>query len=171
MQKAIFLAVQEHLLAAALGVEHFDWYNGQYADTDPQQRQEGDFAYPAVFIEFQPYQPTSHAKRIQKAEVTFRLHLVTTNYAHSRYGLPEQAQALTHLDLADRLYAAFQGWTYKDSTGRRVLNTCTRVDVVPDHDQTNQIVNIQAFRTLAFDYAAVPVRQPARPQLAITPAP
>lgn len=167
MQKAIFLAVQEHLVAAELGIEHFDWYNGQYADTDPANRQEGDFAYPAVFIEFMPYQPTSHGRHIQKAEITFRLHLVCTQFAHSRYGLPEQPKALEHLALADQVYNAFQGWSYRDGQGRKVLNTCTRTNVVPDHQQTNQVVNIQDFRTLAFDYAAVPVRQAAQPRLTI----
>jgi hypothetical protein len=167
MQKAIFLAVQEHLLAAGLGVEHFDWFNHQYEDTDPENRQEGDFAYPAVFIEFQPYQPSSHGRHVQKAEITFRLHLVTISYAHSRAGLPEQSQALEHLDLASQLYAAFQGWSYKDTQGRQVLNTCTRTNVTPDHNQTNQVVNIQDFRTLAFDFAAVPVRQAVQPALVV----
>lgn len=167
MQKAIFLAVQEHLVAAELGVEHFDWFNNQYEAQDPKNQTEGDFAYPAVFIEFQPYQPESHGRRVQKALITFRLHLVTSNYAHSRYGTPEQSKALEHLDLAERLYAAFQGWNYKDAQGRQVLNTCTRTNVMPDHDQTNQVVNIQDFRTLAFDYAAVPVRQAVQPQLSL----
>lgn len=168
MQKALFLAIQAHIVEQNIGIEHIDWFNNQYAESDPGNRQEGDFAYPAVFIEFQPFQTQSLASgKVQKADVTFRLHLVTTNYAHSRYGVPEQDEALEHLDKASQLYVAFQRWSQKDEQGRQVLNTCHRTNVIPDHNQTNQVVNIQDFRTVAFDFAAVPVRQTVGPSLSL----
>lgn len=163
MQKAIFLALQEHIVKAGIGIEHFDWFNNQYADTDPAKRQEGDFAYPAIFVQFLPYEPETLAGKVQKADVRFVLHLVSSNYAHSRYGLPEQQQALAHLDLVDKLYATVQGFRAKDADGRQILNTCNRTTVTPDHEQTNQIVNLQQFRAVAFDYAAVPKTVKARP--------
>jgi hypothetical protein len=163
MLKPLFLALQQRILDAGLGIEHLDWYNDQYADQDPENRNEGDFAYPAVFLEFLPTQWQTQGKA-QKARLRFRVHLVTLNYAHSRAGLPEQAQALEHLDTAALLYAALQRFRALDANGRTICNTTTRTGHTTDHNQTNQVVNIQEFETTAYDYTAVRPRTPVTPK-------
>ena len=153
MLKSLFLALQQRILTAGLGIKHLDWFNNQYADQDPENRNEGDFDYPAVFVEFLPMQFQTHGP-VQKCRLRFRVHVVTLNYAHSRYGISEQTKALEHLDLSERLYRTLQRLRVVDGQGLTICNTCTRTMLTTDHGQTNQIVNIQEFETTAFDHSA-----------------
>lgn len=170
MLKEIYLAIQARLMGGNIGIRHFDWFNNQYEDDNSD-----GFLTDAVFIEFSPIQPRSVANGIQMADVVFRLHHVSDRTRHSQYGLPEQGAALGHLDLINKVNQLIHGYNYRrpadpvaGTPEQQIFNTCSRTDITPDHNQSNLIVNIQEYKTVAFDHSGVKPMISARPKQALT---
>lgn len=67
--------------------------------------QEEAFDTPAVFIEFRPVQWGTLGGSVQRAELTLRLHIVTSWKGSARDGSPYREQALARFNLLDRLDA------------------------------------------------------------------
>lgn len=164
-----YLAIQELVLASGAGIKHFDWFNQQYLDDNTE-----GYSTPAVFIEFVSIPTSSLANKIQKADLNFRLHLVTERTRHTHDGSSKQLLALDHLKKAELLYKGLEGKGYvkpaseQNPEERQIINSCSRTGIVTDHNFKELNVIIQEFRCVAFDYSAVTQKIKAQPRLVIT---
>lgn len=104
MRKFLYLSLIERLkqLTGQDGqpvIRTFDLWNEQVSFLE----QEEPFAVPAVFIEFLPVKWNTLSGNAQRAEVTLRLHIVTSWDGSSRDGSEFQQQSLDRFDLLDRI--------------------------------------------------------------------
>ena len=108
MIKTLYLAIEQKLMTIYQDqpagqiqarptpfFKHFDLWNQQVEFLE----QETPFNTPAVFVEFDPIAWKTTGNKIQEAEVTVKLHIVTRWYANTPANTPS-AQRIQALDIA-----------------------------------------------------------------------
>jgi len=126
-------------------IKHFDLWNN---NTEYLQ-QSNVFAFPAVFIEFLPIVWHNIGKKTQQADLDFRLHILTESLALSADNSQFQSQALTHLDLIDRINYCLAQWEGTDYTA-----LISRTQSLTDNNHNSILHNIEVFRTRIEDNSA-----------------
>ena len=94
MRKALYLAIIERLKAANLGIQHFSLWNNNLDTLSTEQ----GYAFPAVFIEFEPIHWQQEQRRVRTSQIRVRLHVVSDTLGSPADGSQYQQQGLEHLD-------------------------------------------------------------------------
>jgi len=146
MIKEIYTVIANRLKAEVTGLKQVGWYTG------PGQ-QAKQLATPGAYIELLPMQTFAERGREQRADIRFKVHLVTTALQVS-----DQRALDSHLDLVDEVFSALQGWTaaLSDAGGSYaalagtpgdyyLLHTINRSEVAPDHRLSPLMDSVQTF--------------------------
>jgi hypothetical protein len=158
MRKTIYLAIAERLRAAGVGILHTSLWN-----RNTEQLASGTaFRTPAVFVEFEPIEWGQLSMGARDADLRVRLHVVTRAVATPEDGGMYQLQALEHLDLAERINAAVQGFAGEG------FNTFTLVGTVPDHEHDQLLHEELVYTTHVVDNSATKRYRAARPAPAVS---
>jgi hypothetical protein len=127
MEKALFLFIQELVLTPAVGIKHFDWYNGQ--PDDPKQHD--TFKKPAAFLRVLPYTVNTYGNKRQAAKVVFEIILCQDQIKpfNNIQGDAAQLNSLKTFDLSSHVFKSIQGKS-NNATG---IGTISRRQGLPDH--------------------------------------
>jgi hypothetical protein len=150
MRKGLYLAIKSRLKGIKVGegkemFQHFDLWNRQVEFIE----QETPFACPAVFVEFSPIAWQTLLHKVQEAQLTVRLHIVTEWYAGTADYSPTEDQALEFLDVTDRVVAAMQGFSTEWT------NSWMRSLSVTNHDHERYVDNVEEYVCNVRDFSAV----------------
>lgn len=150
----------------APSLKYVDWYLGQYLEDEQEDGGELLWDTPAAFIEFFPIEWESRPGNIQTAELNFALHLVNESvYPDDRRVLDP---AVNHLTQESSVFTSMQNYrgllshlpAYAALAGtdndRVILESIVRKTSEPDHNMRRQLVSVQQFRCIIYDYSAVP---------------
>ena len=130
-------------------IKHFDIWNQQVDFLE----QETPFAYPAMFIEFEPIQWQMLGNRMQQAELTVKIHIVTRWLAQTADYSPTESDALDYLDLPDKIFVALQGAAVTASNG--FMRTASFIN----HNHADILDSIEVYKTLINNTLAMPQQQ------------
>lgn len=151
MKKQLYLAIVNRLknIPGADGeslFKHFDLWNQQVEFIE----QETPFLTPAVFVEFLPLQWRTLGNRIQDADLTVRLHIVTEWNALTADNVPdeEQIQALEYLDIVDSVVAAMQNFAAPNT------NAWMRKQTIPNHNHERYVDSVEEYVCRVVDNSA-----------------
>lgn len=111
--------------------------------------EETPFNCPAVFIEFLPFTWDTHGQNVQRAEITFRLHIVSKWLKHTAEYGPDQADAISYLDIPEQVYAIMQG-NYAGASNGFIRTTSTI-----NHNHTVYVDSIDEYKTYIVNTGAV----------------
>lgn len=155
-----------------------EYYMSQYDLREPEKQM---VAVPACYIEFMDAQFDSVSGGGQYLPLSFRLHIVTLAASTLQRFSIGTSGPLAHQQVVDMAYIGIQGYQAKASNlpelasfagtpqDFQVLNSCTRTAIYPNYDGGHIIVTVLAFKTLAFDPAAVKQYTKVLAQLSVTP--
>jgi hypothetical protein len=115
--------------------KHFDLWNRHVEFIE----QETPFQCPAVFVEFTPMKWHTRGNRVQDAELTVRIHIVTEWFAGTADYSPAEHQALAFLDVASRVVAAMQGFAAE------YTNAWMRSLSITNHDHERYVDNVEEY--------------------------
>ncbi len=152
----IFRALKQRIEAID-GLPACSWFNSQY-DEDSD---EAVYLVPHVYLEFLPIPLNQEVSLIQTSDnVRFRVHLFTEYYN-------DENEVLSHYDQVAGIHKALTKKTlllselteYAGLAGtpddKVILNTMTRTEITPDHNQSNTIITIQEFVASGVDLSAL----------------
>lgn len=150
MRKQLYLDIKSRLreVLKADGTplfHHFDLWNRQVEFVE----QETPFNCPAVFVEFSPLQWRTLGNRVQVAELTVRLHIVTEWYAGTAFNSPTESQSLDFLDISDRVAYSLQGFSGP------YMNSWMRTQSITNHDHERYVDSVEEYRCELRDLSAV----------------
>jgi hypothetical protein len=135
--------------------QHFDLWNRQIAFLSENT----GFLTPAVFVEFGRISWRTLSNRVQDAELTVRLHIVTEWFAGTADYSPTEHQSLLFLNIADRVVAAMQGFATS------YMNSWMRTESLTDHNHETFCDNVEEYRCNLRDLSAVLQPVPVTPDL------
>ncbi len=149
MKKQLYLAIKNRLknIPGADGeplFKHFDLWNQQVEFIE----QETPFLTPAVFVEFLPMKWRTLGNRVQDADLTTRLHIVTEWNALTADYSPEEEDALAYLDIVDSVVAAMQNFTAPCS------NAWMRTQTIPNHNHERYVDSVEEYVCRVTDTSA-----------------
>lgn len=151
-------------------IRHMAVYDSQYVEREDEKKL--PWNEPALFFEIMPYKTEPLGGRLQKADITIRLHLVTAYKGDARLNLADWQRPLGYLELKNKVFAAFEGMRYtkeldlgagifapvNDAGEYVIFNSLTRRQVDSFSPGGKLKVYIQTFNTVAYDYSAIPLR-------------
>jgi hypothetical protein len=161
--------IKKKLQADVPELKEVDWFLHQYDTT----KKEGNFmtAEPGVYIEFPAeIELQQLGFNIQMADVTWTLHLATTNVFEDDRRV-QKVSATDHAMIMDKIFRSLLNWSSKlsylpafaalagTSTDQRVVGTIARVGINPPHVLKSLMVTKQKFRCAMYDHAANPTLQ------------
>lgn len=151
MKKQLYLAIIDRLKNIPGAddeplFKHFDLWNQQVEFIE----QETPFQTPAVFVEFLPLQWRTLGNRMQDADLTTRLHIVTEWHALTADYTPDEEQelALAYLDIVDSVVAALQGFSAPNT------NTWMRTQTIPNHNHERFVDSVEEYICKVTDNSA-----------------
>ncbi len=150
MRAQLYLDIQSRL-QAILGtdnlplIKHFDLWNQNVQFME----EETPFTTPAVFVEFLPIQWESHGLKVQRAELVFRLHVVTRWMLHTAFNGPDQDTAVSYLDIPENIYAKMQYNSAGSSNG------FVRTNSVINHNHGSYVDSVEEYKTYIINTKAV----------------
>ena len=151
MKKQLYLAIVDRLknIPGADGeplFKHFDLWNQQVEFIE----QETPFLTPAVFVEFLPLKWQTLGKRVQSADLTTRLHIVTEWHALTADNVPDEEQdlALAYLDIVDSVVAALQNFAAP------CTNAWMRTQTIPNHNHERYVDSVEEYICRVTDNSA-----------------
>jgi len=159
MIKTLYLAIEQRLMAIKDDnnqqfFQHFDLWNQQVEFLE----QETPFLTPAVFVEFDPMVWRTTGHKIQEAEITVKLHIVTPWYANTPANTPseQRTQALEYLTIPSRVLNAMQGIiiTPEADSVLGFSNTWTREQSIVNHNHEHYVDSVEVYKTHVFDRSA-----------------
>ena len=118
--------------------KHFDLWNQNVEFI----QEDSPFEFPALFVEFVPFQWQTLMNRAQQAEIVIRLHVVTNWLAQTAEYSPVQTEMLEYLDLPDKLYDAIQSHNSSASNG------LMRTNSIINHNHGPVLDSIEEYKTL-----------------------
>lgn len=141
-------------------VKEFDWYRGQGTANF-----KGGLKVPVgVYLEILPFDTKSLGNGIQEGVITFDLHLITNNVADADKRIAP-VSGIDHLLITEKVYKAISGSSGKMSDipayvsllgepeDFTVLNTISRIRVVPDHNNQEVMKTTQRFSAYFKDFS------------------
>lgn len=151
MKKQLYLAIIDRLKDIPGAddeplFKHFDLWNQQVEFIE----QETPFQTPAVFVEFLPLQWRTLGNRVQDADLTTRLHIVTEWHSLTADYTPDEEQelALAYLDIVDSVVAALQGFSAPNT------NTWMRTKTIPNHNHERFVDSVEEYICKVTDNSA-----------------
>lgn len=151
MKKQLYLSIKNRLkdIPGPDGeslFKHFDLWNQQVEFIE----QETPFQCPAVFVEFLPLQWQTMGNRVQSADLTTRLHIVTEWHALTADNVPEEEQemALVYLDIVDSVVAAMQNFAAP------CTNAWMRTQTIPNHNHERYVDSVEEYICKVTDNSA-----------------
>lgn len=149
MKKQLYLAIKNRLknIPGADGeplFKHFDLWNQQVEFIE----QETPFQTPAVFVEFMPLQWRTLGNRVQDADLTIRLHIVTEWHGLTADYSPEEDFELRYLDIVDSVVAAMHGFVAPNT------NTWMRIQTIPNHNHERYVDSVEEYICKVVDNSA-----------------
>jgi len=151
------------LLGSIAELKEIDWYLNQFNRSDKSAML---FTTPAVYIQFADATTEAIGGKIQTANTTVTIHLVTdTMYSTGKR--MEKANPTDHANLMDAIYKVLdgQGGLLSDITGNealkgtendaRIFNSLTRDKITAPHDLRNKIISSHQFNGLFYDHSKV----------------
>jgi hypothetical protein len=144
------------------------WYTGQYEQTGEQVL----FEQAACFVEFSPISFIQRGMDAQQATLEFTVHVVHESLG----GDDARILDIEHLEKVDACFIALQGFsaTVQDVPGYTgmfndtvLINRIERTTLTMDHRMSNLLVTLIQFRTIIWDYKAMPIAATVSPQLQI----
>lgn len=149
MKKQLYLAIKNRLknIPGADGeplFKHFDLWNQQVEFIE----QETPFQTPAIFVEFQPLQWRTLGNRVQDADLTTRLHIVTEWNALTADYAPEEEEALEYLEIVDSVVTAMHEFTAPNT------NTWMRTQTIPNHNHERYVDSVEEYICKVVDNSA-----------------
>ena len=171
MKKQIYLDIKNRL-KTILGPDeqplfrHFDLWNQNVAFIE----QETPFEVPAIFIEFSELQWHQLGSRCADADLTIRIHIVTTDFMQTADYSPMEHEALLYLDIADLVCDCLQG--YEPACCNRMMRTRS----IPNHNHERYVDTMEEFVCrVTWKPEPLPHTMPetvmVRPQLSVIPDP
>jgi hypothetical protein len=150
MRKQLYLDIQNKLSAItgennASIFKHFDLWNQNVKFLE----EDSPFDRPACFVEFLPLVWQTVGLRVQEANLTIRLHIVTDWFAQTAKYNPAQVEALTYLDLPDAVVAAMQ------SIAVNGTNCLMRTRSVINHNHGKYVDSVEEYTALITDTSAL----------------
>lgn len=165
--------IKNKLKARIPVIKDLDWFMNQYSTTDKSTML---LDLPGVYVQFLPADTEQMGKHTQAALVQFDIHLVTSNLHPKGEKRIEKLNANDHAVIMDGIYKYLNGKKGKmgeaDNPGAAnylVFNSLKRIRVTPPHELKANMVSIQRFEGLMFDYAANKVYQKLTPDLDVNP--
>lgn len=151
MKKQLYLAIVDRLknIPGADGeplFKHFDLWNQQVEFIE----QETPFLTPAVFVEFLPLKWQTLGNRVQSADLTTRLHIVTEWHALTADYTPDDLEdrALEYLDIVDSVVAAMQNFAAP------CTNAWMRTQTIPNHNHERYVDSVEEYISRVTDTSA-----------------
>lgn len=142
MKKQLYLAIVNRLKNIPGAddeplFKHFDLWNQQVEFIE----QETPFLTPAIFVEFMPLQWQTMGNRVQSADLTTRLHIVTEWHALTADNVPDEEQnlALEYLDIVDSVVAALQNFSAPGT------NSWMRTQTIPNHNHERYVDSVEEY--------------------------
>ena len=105
MRKQIYKAICERLTQEIPEVKHLDLWNNNIAVLSGG----AVWPRPAVFVEFEAIEWKQLQRGARRGDVAIRLHIVTDAVSYNGNSDERQEEALSYLDMLDRINAAMQG--------------------------------------------------------------
>lgn len=167
MIKTLYLAIEQKLMAIYEDqpagrnqarptpfFKHFDLWNQQVEFLE----QETPFNTPAVFVEFDPINWKTTGGKLQEAEITIKLHIVTPWYANTPANTPseQRTQALEYLTIPSLVVAAMQGLVIAPPNDSVIgfSNTWTREQSIVNHNHEHYVDSVEVYKTHVYDRSA-----------------
>lgn len=151
MKKQLYLAIIDRLKNIPGAddeplFKHFDLWNQQVEFIE----QETPFLTPAIFVEFMPLQWRTLGNRVQDADLTTRLHIVTEWHALTADNVPDEEQnlALEYLDIVDSVVAALQNFSAPGT------NSWMRTQTIPNHNHERYVDSVEEYICRVIDDSA-----------------
>ena len=150
MRKQLYLELAEQLKsikdeAGLSKIKHTDLWNKQVEFIEEEQ----PFDFPAVFIEFGEFPWRSQGGRVQDAQITMALHILTRAEGGTADGSDFQDDALAYLDLPGDINYALDGFSGS------CFGSISRTRSIPNHDHGEIIEGVEHFSMLVIDESAV----------------
>lgn len=156
MLRHLYLALEQKLLAVTDEQEnpqplfkHCDIWNRHVEFLE----QETPFQTPAVFVEFEPIQWRTDGNRVQDADLTVRLHIVTPFHANTASDIlnPDvRVTALAYLDIPTVLFRQLHGQHGTVDDGNRLVlghfNALTRIASTVNHDHERFVDSVETYQ-------------------------
>lgn len=144
MRKQLYLGIIEQLKTLKDGnstqcIKSFDLWNEQVDFIEEEE----PFDVPAVFIEFLPMEWKMLGGRVQQADVSVRLHIVTPWNGSGRDGSSCQEEALRRFDLLEQINSCLFNCEEGDARG----NYCMfrRTASATNHNHGELVEDIETF--------------------------
>jgi hypothetical protein len=134
------------------------WYLGQYKTSEKNAQL---CTTPSAYIEYMPSE-TDQQGKIQRSEITIKIHLVTTelNADDRRLNQDHTSNHMVLLDAVHKILNSRSGMMsdidgYEDLKGTandfRLFNSLSRSSITPPHEMSKQMVSIQQYKGLFYD--------------------
>lgn len=163
--------IKNKLKANVLEIKDLDWFINQYSKSDKSAML---YTLPGVYVQFLPMDTDQIGMQTQIAECEFDIHLVTSNLFDKGEQRIRKAEATDHAMIMDKIYKTLNGkkgtMAEVDNPGADnyiILNSMTRTRVTPPHELASNMVSIQRFKTVIFDYSANKIFQKLMPDLEV----
>lgn len=151
--KQQYLAIKNRLVDQVTVLEQVDWYL-------QQEKQKGDthvVITPAAFVEIRPIKWSNQADNVQRADINFRVHLISQTAYGDEQDYIEDA-LINHHGLEIAIHQALEGyWLAID--GDMILDNVTRIAQTIHTTPSNLVHTYQEFTAVALNYDAVPPTQ------------
>lgn len=150
MLESIYTALKDRLETIFNSIE-VDYYLGQYL-----QGEGGSSLYSdeALFIEFLPIEWQSLRNNVQKAVLSFRIHVVSACLYDDEQRLIGTG-VFSHMENVTEVFKTLQNFRAVEPSGRVLLESVIRVRTEPNHDLDVVMVTVQEFKATIFDYSAI----------------
>lgn len=151
MRKQIYKAICERLTQEIPEVKYLDLWNNNIAVLSGG----AVWPRPAVFVEFEAIEWKQAQNRVRRGDVAIRLHIITDAISYNGNSDERQEEALSYLDMLDRINAAMQGLRGDNFAGFMLTTSAM------NHDHAELIESVERYITSAQDASAV--RQTVQP--------
>lgn len=118
-----------------LQIKHIDLWNNQLQHI----KEEEQFAFPAVFLEFMPIKWEALGGKRQQANIVINVHIVSNNKVRTNQKSNSASTGLLHLELIDAVHKQLQGWCGE------YFGSLNRVSSEHDHDHDYLWAHVESY--------------------------
>ena len=166
--------IRNKLSANVSEIKDLDWYLQQYQAND---KNAGLYDLPGVYVEFAPIDTQQMAGFVQMGTAAIRIHLVTDSIESKGERRIKRVTAKDHAVIMDEIYKTLNGKRgllheadgFEDVVNTEqdfmVMNSMTRNQIIPPHQLRKNMVSIQRFECVIYDYSNNKVFQKIEPDL------
>jgi hypothetical protein len=165
----IYKAIKQRVEQSVTELNTIEWYFEQYGNDAGENLV---WSTPAAYVEFEEIPWVTLPKKVQRGEVTMRVHTVSAcAYGENDKRVTQNLDgiSMTHLAVVQAIYVALQGYSCaynalpEFSNSDILFNEIVRKNTITDHRLGEFMVTITEFTFVAFDCLASPVLQRIEP--------